>query len=240
MRAYLWKVHNVIVHANLCPCARMYLSQLFIQIGGVHLSPLSQLLVKHLFIPGNEIGAKKFLHLNRHIHRHRDDVIKQDHESQEVCERSDHLQGGGRQTAFRFLEKKTSGIRCQYYAFYGEVKEQTTWRWRSFSVLWLYQGSSRSGDHCQAYFRTVLITALLIRMHRQTIRNAFIDLQRQRVTVGKKNLGMYQSSKTFWGETFQNHGVKGVIILFYSGALLRFRLVIKSHLGLHACVDCNS
>lgn len=56
----------------------------------------------------------------------------------------------------------------------------TTWRWRSFSVLWLYQGSSRSGDHCQAYFRTVLITALLIRMNRYTMRKAFIDLQGQR------------------------------------------------------------
>lgn len=53
----------------------------------------------------------------------------------------------------------------------------TTWRWRSFSVLWLYQGSSRSGDHCQAYLRTVLITALLIRMHRYTMRKAFMDLR---------------------------------------------------------------
>lgn len=59
-----------------------------------------------------------------------------------------------------------------------EARELTTWRWRSFSVLWLYQGSSRSGDHCQAYFRTVLITALLIRMNRYTMRKAFIDLQR--------------------------------------------------------------
>lgn len=31
-----------------------------------------------------------------------------------------------------------------------------------------------------------------------------------------------------------------IIILFYCGALLRFRLVIKRHLGLHTSVDCYS
>lgn len=61
-----------------------------------------------------------------------------------------------------------------------KVRSLTTWRCRSFSVLWLYQGSSRSGDHCQAYLRTVLITALLIRMHRYTMRKAFMDLQGKR------------------------------------------------------------
>lgn len=69
-----------------------------------------------------------------------------------------------------------------------EVDELTTWRWRSFSVLWLYQGSSRSGDHCQAYFRTVLITALLIKMHRYTTRKAFIDLQRVKIRRRKQRL----------------------------------------------------
>lgn len=97
VRARLRKVHIEIVYKNvsLWMYVLMYLSQLFIKIGGVDLSSLTQLFVKHLLIPGNKIGAKKFLHLYCHIHRHWDDVIKQDHESQEVCECSDHLQEGG-------------------------------------------------------------------------------------------------------------------------------------------------
>lgn len=106
--------------------------------------------------------------------------------------------------------------------------ELTTWRWRSFSVLWLYQGSSRSGDHCQAYFRMVLMTALLIKMHRYTTRKAFIDLQG--VEIRKRNL--LSTSITQVVGTF--------IILLYSGALLRFRLVVECHLGLHTSVDRNS
>lgn len=100
VRACLRKVQIEILYSNasLCVCVPMYLSQLFIKIGGIDLGSLSQLFVKHLLIPGDEIGAKKFLHLYRHIHRHRDDVIKQDHESQEVCECSDHLREGGRET----------------------------------------------------------------------------------------------------------------------------------------------
>lgn len=122
-----------------------------------------------------------------------------------------------------------------------EVNERTTWRWRSFSVLWLYQGSSRSGDHCQAYFRTVLITALLIKMQRYTIRKAFIDLQRESIKVRRGKWGVYQSSKQY--SQSLNYAVKGegsLIILFNSRALLRLRLVIKCHLGLHASIDCNS
>lgn len=68
-----------------------HLSQLFVQVGGVDLSSFSQLIIKHLLIPRDEIGAKEFLHLHRHVHGHWDDVIKQDHESQEVCEGSDNL-----------------------------------------------------------------------------------------------------------------------------------------------------
>ncbi len=121
-----------------------------------------------------------------------------------------------------------------------EVTERTTWRWRSFSVLWLYHGSSLSGDHCQAYFRTVLITALLMRMHRYTMRKAFIDLQGHRGEIRKRTQEKYQSPKK---TTNLNHAVEAarkLILLFYSRALLRFRLVIKRHLGLHTSVDCNS
>lgn len=109
--------------------------------------------------------------------------------------------------------------------------ERTTCRWRSLSVRWLYQGSSRSGDHCQAYFRTVLITALLIKMHKYTIRKAFIDLQRQRVGIVLWEMNQRKNSKSF--------SERILVILFYSGALLRFRLVIQRHLCLHASVDCN-
>lgn len=76
----------------------MYLSKLFIQVRRVDLSALSQLFIEHVLVPGDEIGAQEFLHLHRHVHGHRDDVIKQDHEGQEVCECSDHLKQGGRKT----------------------------------------------------------------------------------------------------------------------------------------------
>lgn len=36
----------------------------------------------------------------------------------------------------------------------------------SDSVFWLYHGSSRNGSLCHTYLRTVLISALLIRMQR--------------------------------------------------------------------------
>lgn len=82
--------------------------------------------------------------------------------------------------------------RLRYFVFRAKADKQTTWRCLSFSVLWLYQGSSRSGDHCQAYFRTVLITALLIKMHRYTMRKAFIDLhrERERVKVRRRTQGL--------------------------------------------------
>lgn len=82
---------------------RVYLSQLFIQVRGVHLSAFSQLLVKHLLVPADEIGAKKFLHLHRYIHGHGDDVIKQNHEGQEVCEGSDHLSRGRETNSYEVL-----------------------------------------------------------------------------------------------------------------------------------------
>lgn len=92
---------------------------------------------------------------------------------------------------YEVLRKLDMGLGSRTVFFKLEVDEQTTWRWRSFSVLWLYQGSSRSGDHCQAYFRTVLITALLIKMHRYTTRKAFIDLQGDRVKIRKRKQEMY-------------------------------------------------
>lgn len=97
-----------------------------------------------------------------------------------------------------------------------EAGEQTTWRWRSFSVLWLYQGSSLSGDHCQAYFRTVLMTALLIRMHRYTIRKAFIDLRGVKIRKRKQEtLKQTTANPNRAAET-----VEMLIILFHSRALL--------------------
>lgn len=96
--------------------------------------------------------------------------------------------GGGRTTtSVKYFRPREAGVAFE------EVGKQTTWRWRSFSVLWLYQGSSRSGDHCQAYLRTVLITALLIRMHRYTMRKPFIDLRGQR-----DNIPSPHSEKRLW------------------------------------------
>lgn len=68
-----------------------YLPQLFVQVWGVHLSAFSKLFIEHLLIPGDEVGAKELLHLHCHVHGYWDDVIKQDHEGQEVGEGSDHL-----------------------------------------------------------------------------------------------------------------------------------------------------
>lgn len=146
-----------------------------------------------------------------------------------------------RDNSYKVLGKLDMELGVNILFFKVEVDERTTWRWRSFSVLWLYQGSSRSGDHCQAYFRTVLITALLIKMQRYTIRKAFIDLQRESVKVRRRKWGVYLILEKYW-QTL-NYAVKGeglLIILFYSRALLRFRLVIKCHLGLHASIDRNS
>lgn len=49
----------------------------------------------------------------------------------------------------------------------------------SASVFRLYHGSSWNGVLCHTYFRTVLTSALLMRMHRYTMRNVFIDLKRK-------------------------------------------------------------
>lgn len=51
----------------------------------------------------------------------------------------------------------------------------------SASVFWLYHGSSRKGSLCHTYLRTVLMSALLMRMHRYTTRNMFIDLKHKTV-----------------------------------------------------------
>lgn len=53
----------------------------------------------------------------------------------------------------------------------------------SASVFWLYHGSSRNGSLCHTYFMMVLISALLTRMQRYTMRNTFIDLKHKTTAV---------------------------------------------------------
>lgn len=75
----------------VCTVCIAYLSQFFIEVRCVNLSPLSQLLVKHVIIPHDEVGPQELLHLHGNVHGDWDDVVKQHHEGQEVCERPDHL-----------------------------------------------------------------------------------------------------------------------------------------------------
>lgn len=58
----------------------------------------------------------------------------------------------------------------------------------SASVFRLYHGSSWNGVLCHTYFRTVLTSALLMRMHRYTMRNVFIDLKRRTVVEAERLL----------------------------------------------------
>ena len=62
-----------------------------------------------------------------------------------------------------------------------DITFHTRFRCLSASVFWLYHGSSRNGSLCHTYFRTVFISALLIRMQRYTMRNTFIDLKHRTV-----------------------------------------------------------
>lgn len=68
-----------------------HLAQLLVQIRSVDHSPLAQLLVHHLVIPHDEVGAQELLHLHRDIHGDGNDIVEEDHEGQEVREGSDHL-----------------------------------------------------------------------------------------------------------------------------------------------------
>lgn len=106
-------------HAHLkalpayCAFAYTHLPELFIQIRSVHLCARSQLFVKHLLVPGNEIGAQELLHLYCHIHWHWNDVIKQDHEGQEVCESTNHLKSESEQLATVIREMPWGVHECE-------------------------------------------------------------------------------------------------------------------------------
>lgn len=67
------------------------LSQLLIQIRRVDQRPLPHFLIKHVFVPGDEVGAEELLHLHGDVHGDRDDVIEEDHEGQEVSEGPEEL-----------------------------------------------------------------------------------------------------------------------------------------------------
>ncbi len=63
-----------------------YLSKFFIKIWGIDKRTLSELLIKHVIVPQDEVRAKELLHLHSHIHGHRNDVVEQNHEGKEICE----------------------------------------------------------------------------------------------------------------------------------------------------------
>ncbi len=63
-----------------------YLSKFFIKIWGIDERSLSELLIKHVIVPQDEVRAKELLHLHSHIHGHGNDVVEQNHEGEEICE----------------------------------------------------------------------------------------------------------------------------------------------------------
>lgn len=72
------------------------LAQLLIEIRGVDQCALIDLGVEEVLVPGDEKRTQKLLHLHRHIHGHRDDEVKEDHEGQEVGEHLEVLEGDER------------------------------------------------------------------------------------------------------------------------------------------------
>lgn len=67
------------------------LSQLLVEIRCVDQRPFPHFLIKHVFIPGDEVGAEELLHLHGDVHGYWDDVIEEDHEGQEVSEGPEEL-----------------------------------------------------------------------------------------------------------------------------------------------------
>lgn len=64
----------------------LYLSKLLIKVRSVNQGPLLDFRVEEIFVPRDEKGTQKLLHLNRYIHGHRYDEVEEDHEGQEVGE----------------------------------------------------------------------------------------------------------------------------------------------------------
>jgi len=62
------------------------LSELLVEIRRVDQRPLLDFRVKEIFVPRDEKGSQKFLHLHSDIHGHWNDEVEEHHEGQEVCE----------------------------------------------------------------------------------------------------------------------------------------------------------
>ena len=87
-----------------------YLSQLLVQVWRVDHRSLPQLLIKHLVVPHDEIGTQELLHLHGDVHGDGDNVVEENHESQEVCECPDHLRMRRMKSVRRWTGEKENWI----------------------------------------------------------------------------------------------------------------------------------